>query len=74
MKKHYDFSKSVGKNAINIAAPKVHLATASGSGNRSRCRYSARPSRRVRILPLAEFRQIETRRQCTECATQAATL
>lgn len=50
---------------------KVHLAKG-GSGNRSRCRYSSRPSRRIRVVSLDAFRQVDPARQCTECAAEAA--
>ena len=43
-------------------SPKVHLA----KGGRSRCRYSSRPSWRVRIVPESEFRKAAN--QCVECA------
>lgn len=52
------------------ADPKVHLGK--GSGGRSHCRYSSRPSRRVRILPLEQFRQVEPAQQCKECAAKVS--
>lgn len=55
---------------------KVHLRNdfRGQPGGRSRCRYSSRPSRRVILLPLSEFKQIDVARQCSECAAKAATL
>jgi hypothetical protein len=42
---------------------RVHLAK--GAGGRSRCRYTARPSRRVRLVSEAEFRKASN--PCSEC-------
>ncbi len=53
---------------------KVHLARGAGEGGRSKCRYTSRPSRRVRLLPLDEFLALGKDSQCMECARAAALL
>lgn len=42
---------------------RVHLAK--GAGGRTRCRYTARPTWRVRIVSEAEFRKASN--PCSEC-------
>lgn len=44
---------------------KVHLMKK--NGNRSACRYSSRPSRRVRVVSLQEFADTPEAQQCSEC-------
>lgn len=44
---------------------KMHLSRESGS--RSVCRYSARPSRQVKLLKLAEFEKCPVELRCLEC-------
>lgn len=45
---------------------KTHLARAPGS-NRSVCRYSSRPSRRVRLATPEQFGALPTQSRCAEC-------
>ena len=47
-----------------MAAQKIHLRS---SGTRSACRYSARPSRRLRMLSLQEFADQPLALKCAEC-------
>lgn len=55
-------------------AKKIHLELRDGTGGRSVCRYTARPSRRVTLLRLAEFLKLDKEAQCAECAAKAAHL
>ena len=57
-----------------MVTKKIHLATREGIGARSRCRYSSRPSRRVRIVSLAEFQSLPAETKCSECARAAERL
>lgn len=53
---------------------KIHLQTtmADGrNGSRSVCRYSSRPGRWVKLLPLAEFLQAPIEQRCSECQRSA---
>lgn len=50
---------------------KVHLAKGDGFGGRSVCRYTSRPSRRVRLLVYAQFVLVPESLQCSECAREA---
>ena len=55
---------------------KVHaLRTVDGkpsAGGRTCCRYSSRPSRRVRAVPALDFLQYPDAEQCEECRQQIA--
>jgi len=44
--------------------PKFHLQR---NGNRSHCRYSARPSNHVAVLPSNEFAKLPLSVRCCEC-------
>ena len=48
---------------------KTHLARSPGS-NRSVCRYSSRPSRRVRLASPNEFAATPVSSRCAECDKQ----
>lgn len=55
-----------------MAAKKVHLESAKGgAGGRSACRYTSRPSRRVRLLPLDAFLATRPEDRCGECSAAA---
>lgn len=55
---------------------KVHALRMVGesysSGGRSSCRYSSRPSRRVRAVPALDFLQYPDAEQCEECKKRVA--
>jgi hypothetical protein len=53
---------------------KAHLARSNGFGGRSVCRYTSRPSRRVKVLTLEEFLAMPAERRCSECETEAQQL
>lgn len=53
---------------------KIHAAKNEGVGGRSVCRYTARPSRRVKVVPVAEFLELDLRLQCSDCLTVIAPL
>ena len=57
-----------------MVTKKVHLAAGEGIGGRSRCRYSSRPSRKVRIVSLSEFLSLPDETKCSECARVAERL
>ncbi len=50
--------------AIPHPGQKVHLQR---NGTRSRCRYSARPSRRLKMLPRDEFAKLPPGMRCIDC-------
>lgn len=51
---------------------KIHLAKPNGHGARSPFRYSSRPSRKVRLLPLQRFVLLPDTAKCSECTARAA--
>lgn len=57
---------------------KVHALRMIGEGyspgSRSICRYSSRPSRRVRAVPALDFLQCPDEEQCEECRKRIAPL
>lgn len=69
-------ASSARREIQNVKTRKVHVLRTVGNsysaGGRSRCRYSSRPSRRVRALPEHEFLQMPVERQCEECRKAVA--
>ncbi len=55
-------------SAQHTPGPKVHLQRV--TGGRSACRYSARPSRNVKALPLQQFATTPVEMRCAECETK----
>lgn len=54
---------------MSQTAKKIHLAHAPGN-SRSVCRYSARPSRRVRLASPNDFAATPVSSRCAECDRQ----
>jgi len=52
---------------MSAAPKKLHLQRTEMSGNRSSCRHSARPSRRLLVVDIATFRAAPEAGRCTEC-------
>ena len=63
------------KKITQRTAAKVHVEKQTGgAGGRSVCRYSSRPSRRVRLLAVADFLEQPKETQCSECLRAVAPL
>ncbi|MBN3777026.1 hypothetical protein G3O06_05505 [Burkholderia sp. Ac-20345] len=48
---------------------RIHVAN--DTGERSRCRYTSRPSVRATFVPLAEFMALPKEARCVECERKA---